>query len=91
MNKRERRAMARDIRSRLNDLDFDLDYEMSDYHDQGTSIVDVDINIYDNAEDWPSDWDCQVEDVIDGIVDDWGGWYSWDGWCISVSVPDDDD
>lgn len=90
MNKREREEMARDIEQRLDDeLDFDLDYEISDYHDQCTSIVDVDIDIED-CEDWPDNWDELVEDVISGVVSDWGGWYSWDGWCISVSIPDND-
>lgn len=90
MNRRERKEMARDIEQRLDDeLDFDLAYEISDYHEQDTSIVDVDIYIED-CEDWPDNWDELVEDVISDVVSDWGGWYSWDGWCISVSIPDED-
>lgn len=89
MNRRERKELVDDIEDRFEDeLDFDLDYEIEDYHDEGTSIVDIDIDISD-CDDWPEDWDEQVEDVISGIVDDWGGWYSWDGWCLSVSIPDE--
>jgi hypothetical protein len=89
MNRRERKELAEDIEQRLDDeLGFDLDYEISDYHECGTSIVDVDIDISD-CDDWPDDWDVQVEDIISGVVDDWGGWYSWEGWCISVSIEDE--
>lgn len=88
MNRRERKEMARDIEQRLNDeLDFDLAYEITDYHEQGTSIIDVDIDIED-CEDWPENWDELVEDVIGGAFSSWSGWYSWNGWCISVSIPD---
>lgn len=88
MNKYQRKQMALDIEERLdNELDFDLDYEIYHYHEEGTSIVDVDIDI-DDSDDWPDDWSEQVETVMSNIVSDWGGWYSWDGWCVSVSVSD---
>lgn len=91
MTEQDRQELADDIEQRLDEeLDFDLDYEIIHYHDCGTSIVDVDIDISD-TEDWPDDWDEQVEDVISEVVDDWGGWYSWNDWCISVSISDDDD
>ena len=87
MNKKERKELVNEVEERLDDeLDFDLDYDIEDYHDQGCSIVDVDIDIDDN--DYPDDWDEQVEEVISSIVVDWGGWYSWDGWCISITIPD---
>lgn len=89
MTKKERKKMAREIEQSLKrELNFHLDYEISDYHEEETSIVDVDIDISD-SEDWPDDWDDQVEDVISEIAEDWGGWCSWDGWCISVSVSDE--
>lgn len=91
MTKQERQELVDDIEQRLEDeLEFELEYEIDDYHENGTSIVDVDIDT-SNTEDWPDNWDEQVEDVISEVVGDWGGWYSWDGWCISVSISDDDD
>lgn len=91
MTEQDRQELADDIEQRLDEeLDFDLDYEINHYHEYGTSIVDVDIDISD-TEDWPDDWDEQVESIIGEVVYDWGGWYSWEGWCISVSIADDDD
>lgn len=88
MKRSERKELVEDIEQRLDDeLDFGLDYEICDYHDDGTSIVDVEIDTSD-SEDWPEDWDEQVEDIITDVVRDWGGWYSWDGWTISVSIED---
>lgn len=90
MNKRQRQQLANEVEERLdNELDFDLSYEISHYHQDGTSIVDVDIDIYDGGDDWPEDWDELVEDIISDIASDWGGWYSWEDSCISISVSDD--
>lgn len=87
MTRKERKELASDIEDRLdNELDFELEYEISDYHQCNTSVVDVDIEL---SEDYPDDWDCQVEDIIAAVAEEWGGWYSWEGWCISVSVSDD--
>ena len=87
MNRKERKELVNEVEERLDDeLDFDLDYDIEDYHDQGCSIVDVDIDIDDN--DYPEDWDEQVEEVISSIAVDWGGWCSWDGWCNSITIPD---
>lgn len=69
-----------------NDLDFELEYELNSYHSDGMAIVDVDIDMEDN--DYPNDFDEDVEDIIDDIAEDWGGQSSWDGWCISISIPD---
>ncbi len=89
MTEEERKELANEVEERLDDeLDFELYYEIDDYDEQGCSIVDVDINIEDC--DYPDDWDKQVEDVIASIVNDWGGYYSWDGWCISITIPDDE-
>lgn len=85
MSSEERAELAQDVEQRLNELDFNL--EISNYHDEGTSIVDVDIDSCDT--DLPEDWDCQVEDVISDVVKDWGGWYSWSGSTISVSIKDE--
>lgn len=86
MNRRERKNLVEDIEERLdNDLDFDLEYEIEDYHSEDVSIVDANIT---EDDDYPDDWDSQVEDIFNDIADDWGGWYSWDGWCISISIPD---
>lgn len=92
MNRQGRKELANEIEERLdNDLDFDLSYEISDYRlDDGTSVVDVDIDIDDFDEDTPDDWDEQVEDLLCSVAQDWGGFISWDSFCISVSVPDDD-
>lgn len=88
MTKRDLKELANDIENRLDDeLSFELNYEISRYFENGTAIVDVDIDIED-SEDYDDDWDCQVEDIIASVVSDWGGWYSWEGWCISVSIPD---
>ncbi len=88
MTKKERKELASDIENRLdNELSFQLYYELSDYHENGVSIVDVDVDIQ-YCEDYDDDWDEQVEDIISSVVDDWGGWYSWEGSCISVSIPD---
>lgn len=89
MNREERKELAEDIEQQLDDeLDFNLNYEIDDYHECGTSIVDIDIDISDCGE-WPDDWEEQVEDVMEEIVGEWGGWYSWEGSCISVSIPDE--
>ena len=92
MNRQGRKELANEIEERLdNDLDFDLSYEISDYRlDDGTSVVDVDIDIDDFDEDTPDDWDEQVEDLLCSVAQDWGGFISWDSFCISVSIPDDD-
>lgn len=88
MTKKERKKLVSDIEERLDDeLDFELDYGISDYHEDGVSIVDVEINICDEN-DYDDDWSEQVEDIITSIVQDWGGWYSWEDSCISVSIPD---
>ena len=87
MNRKERKELVNEVEERLDDeLGFDLDYDIEDYHDQGCSIVDVDIDIDDN--DYPDGWDEQVEEVISSIAVDWGGWFSWDEWCISITIPD---
>lgn len=89
MTTKERKELARDIKQRLDEeLDFVLDYKISHYHEYGNSIVDVDFDIYD-TDDCPEDWEEQVEDVISDVAGDWGGFYCWDGSCISVSIEDD--
>lgn len=91
MTNKERQELVEDIEQRLDEeLDFELEYVTDDYHEETTSIVDVDIDIT-NCGDWPDNWDAQVEDIIAEVVDDWGGWYSWSGWCISVSISDNDE
>lgn len=87
MTNKERKNLVSDIKNGLDALPFSLDYVTKDYHSQGTTIVDVNIDI-SNSEDWDDNWDEQVEDVIADVVSNWGGWYSWSGWCISVSIPD---
>lgn len=87
MTKKDLKELANDIENRLDDeLCFELNYEISRYFENRTAIVDVDIDI-DNCDDYPEGWDCDVENVISSVVNDWGGWYSWEGWCISVSIP----
>lgn len=87
MTKKDLRRLAAEIEECLDDdLDFDLNYEISYYTEMDTAIVDVCIGDPDDG--WPDDWDEQVEDVISSVASDWGGWYSWEDSCISVSVPD---
>lgn len=82
-------ALENEVESRLDsELDFDLDFETNSYYEDKTYIVDVNINMEDN--DYPEDFDEDVENIISDIVEEWGGWYSWDGWCISISIPDED-
>lgn len=88
MKAKERKQLAIDIESRLkNELKFKLDYNVCDYHKYGTSVVDVNIDIY-KVNDRPNNWDVLVEKIIKKIVATEGGWFSWNGWCISVSIPD---
>lgn len=95
MNRKERKELAEEVEERLDEeLEFELEYKISDYaihdsNDDKISVIDINIDIED--QDYPEDFSEQVEDVIEGIIDEWGGTYSWDGWCISISIPDDDD
>lgn len=87
MTEKDRKEMAQEIEKSLNELNFDLEYNISDYHDVDTSIVDLDIDIY-NSGDRPENWNNIVDDIISNIAFNWGGFSSWEGWCISVSVYD---
>ncbi|KGN71190.1 hypothetical protein HR09_00100 [Porphyromonas gulae] len=90
MNKKERKQLTKGVEDRLDDLDFDLPYKIYDYHAEGISIIDVCIDINEISDDFPDDWDVQVEDVISDMTPCWeGAWYCWNnGWCISISIPD---
>ena len=89
MTKSERKELAADIEQRLDsELDFDFQYSLEHYHDGDVSIVDVEADISCSG-DWPDDWNEQVDDIMSDVVSDWGGWYSWDDHCVSISIPDD--
>lgn len=90
MNKHDRRELENDIEEALDGLDFDIDYSINIYHDFGTTVADIEFDIYDDDDDddLPDDWDEQVEDVIGGVANDWGGYISWEDWTLSISIPD---
>lgn len=89
MNRKERKELVSDVEQMLDDLDYDLVYELNDYHSNGVSIVEIEIDI-DCAEDYPDDFDEELEDLVSDIVSDWDddGWFSWDGWTLCISIPD---
>lgn len=87
MNRRDREELISDIEDALDDLDFDISYDISSYYDDGVTVFDIEIDVEDFDEDQtPDDWDEDVEDAIESVIEDWGGWYSWDGSTISLSI-----
>ncbi|MCQ2488853.1 MAG: hypothetical protein MJ143_06255 [Clostridia bacterium] len=91
MTKKERKQLAAEVEEKLDELSYELTYEICDYHDseEEMSVVQVDFDI-DELDDCPDDWDEDVEDIMSDIVADWGGWYCWDGWAICICIPDND-
>ena len=88
MTKKERKLLASDIDNRLeNELDFQLNYEMSDFHKDGVSIINIDLSPQ-YSDNYIEGWEKKVEDIFVSVIKDWGGWYSWEGMCISVNILD---
>ncbi len=88
MTRKERKELVSDIEDSLDDeLDFELEYDISDYHENGLTIVDVDIYVGDDN-NYDDNWDDQVDDIFASIVQEWGGWYSWQDHSVSISIPD---
>lgn len=87
MNRRDREELISDIEDALDDLDFEISYDISSYYEDGVTTFDIEIDVEDFDEDQtPDDWDEDVEGAIESVIEDWGGWYSWDGSTISLSI-----
>lgn len=89
MNQQEREELVSEIEEALDNLDYDLVYELNDYHSNDVSIVEIDIDI-NYVDDYADDWDEQLEDIISNIISEWDdeSWYSWEDSILSVSIPD---
>ena len=88
MTKKERKLLASDIENRLeNELDFQLNYEISDFHKDGVTIINIDLTPQYSEYDIDG-WEKKVEDIIVSVIEDWQGWFSWEGMCISVNILD---
>jgi len=95
MNKEEREELVSHVEERIDNelsyLNYDInDYRITEYDDSHTHVVDVEPDLED-SEDWPENWDEELEDLIADIVSDWGGSYSWNDGCISISIDADED
>lgn len=86
-----------DIENALDNLEYDLSYEIEHYtttqpySDDKCVVFEVTFDIDNNDKSLPDDWDDDVEDAIDDVCDDWGGSHDWDGKTISICIDDDDD
>lgn len=65
-------------RSLDNELDFGLDYEISETH-EGTVLVIIVQLVLDEAEAWGNSWVCELEDLVMHIAWEMDAWYSWKG------------
>lgn len=87
MNKRDLEKLKEELEKLLNEkIGSDLNYKIDDTHENNMSIIKIDIDIKD--EDYPEDWDKDVEDVVSYIVREWGGTFCWDSWILYISIPD---
>lgn len=96
MDKETRLGIEEEIESALDELSYDLPYDIDSYNEtdfSGTSyaIFDIDFDFDEIDESTPDDWMDEVEGIIENIAFDWDGRCYWSGSTLILSIENDDD
>lgn len=91
LSRKEIREVLNDIDDALDveNLDFDVDYDVSHYHMDGATIFDVTFDP-DSLDDdcTPDYWFSDVEDALQDVANDWDGYSSTEDSTVFIRIDD---